>query len=67
MAKVLYTDWVSQESVGDCTNPEESVGDCTNPEESRCNGAVWRFTYTDGSVEDVCRSCGHSVQIKEGK
>ena len=52
---ILYTDWVSQESVGDCNNPNE-------PE---CNGAVWRFTYTDGSVEDICRDCGHSVQIKE--
>ena len=54
---VLYTDWVSQESVGDCTNPSE-------PE---CNGAVWRFIYTDGSVMNICRSCGHSVQIKEAE
>ena len=51
---VLYTDWVSQSSVGDCNNPDE-------PE---CNGAVWRFTFTDGSVEDICRDCGRSVQIK---
>ena len=51
----LYTDWVSQESVGDCNNPNEL----------ECNGAVWRFTYTDGSVEDICRECGHSVQIKK--
>lgn len=50
---VLYTDWVSEESVGDCNNPDEPM----------CNGALWRFTFTDGSVEDICRSCGHSVQV----
>lgn len=52
---ILEVDWVSQESVGDCNNPEE-------PD---CNGGIWRYTYTNGSVVDICRECDYSKLIKE--
>ena len=48
-------DWVSQESVGDCKNPDE-------PD---CNGGIWRFTYKDGSVVDICRDCDYTKVIKK--
>ena len=53
--KALEVDWVSQESVGDCKNPDE-------PD---CNGGLWRFTFKDGSVVDICRDCDYTKVIKE--
>ena len=54
---VLDVDWVSQESIGDCNNPNDLD----------CNGAVWRFTYTNGRIADICRDCGHTTIIKKGR
>lgn len=55
--KVLGVDWVSQESVGDCKNPDEP----------NCNGDLWRFTFKDGSVMDICRDCNYTKIIRKGR